>query len=72
MLLLEVEKEVLEQFLVFHEQVECVGQVLDLLVVALLGEVQPGLDCQDFLILVQNLLEDLQVVQPDLRKERFL
>ena len=66
MLLLEVQQQVLKQFLIFHEQVESVREAFDLFVV-LLGEIELRLYGENFLILVEDLLEDLQVVKFDFR-----
>ena len=69
MLLLEVQQQVLKQFLIFHEQVQSVREAFNLFIV-LLGEIELRLYGENFLILVQDLLEDLQVVKFDLRGRR--
>ena len=71
MLLLEVQQQVLKQFLIFHEQVQSVREAFNLFIV-LLGEIELRLYGENFLILVEDLLEDLQVVKFDFRGRRVL
>lgn len=63
-LLLEVHQQVLQQFLVLHEQVQSIAQVFDFLML-LPCEIQFCLDAENLLVLMEYLLEKLKVVELD-------
>lgn len=65
MLLLEIHQQVLQKFLIFHEQVQRITQAFYFLIVVL-SKIKFRLDAENFLVLIEDVLEKLKVVELDL------